>query len=212
MNQQEDKINIDDNISLCDNDNMNQEYEVKFLDIDVPKIEERLKSMGAVKVGDLFYHSCVFDYPGFPLDNEYAWLRLRDEGDKVMLAYKKRLGVKSSSGDDEGIEEIETEVSNFESTFQILLKIGMIIKFEQEKKRTRWKKDNVVFDIDTWPRLNPYLEVESSSEEEMEKGIEWLGLDKKEAKKFSATQVYEMNGIRDKDYVKLTFKEFVKRG
>lgn len=190
---------------------MNQEYEVKFLDIDVPKIEEKLKSIGATKVGDLFYHSCVFDYPGFPLDKEYAWLRLRDEGGKVMLAYKKRLGVKSSSGDDEGTEEIETEVSDFNSTFQILLKIGMIVKFEQEKKRTRWKKDNVVFDIDTWPRLDPYLEVESSSEEEMEKGIEWLGLDKKEAKKFSATQVYEMNGIRDKDYVKLTFKEFVKR-
>lgn len=190
---------------------MNQEYEVKFLDIDVPKLEEKLRSIGAEKVGEYLYRSCVFDYPGFTLDSQYAWLRLRDEGDRVALAYKKRLGVTSDHGDDSGMEEIETEVEDFDATFQILQKIGMIIKFEQEKKRTRWKKDDVVFDFDTWPRLATYLEIESSSKEGVDKGIEWLGLNKKDAKMFSATQVYEMNGIRDKDYVKLTFSEFVKR-
>jgi adenylate cyclase class 2 len=190
---------------------MHKEYEVKVLNIDVTDIENKLKKIGAVKEGDYFYRSCSFDYPGFTLDKEAAWVRLRDEGKKIMLAYKRRLGVKSNTGDDDGMEQVEVEVGDFEVMKHFLLKIGMIVKFEQEKKRTRWKKDDVEFDIDTWPKIKPYLEIESGSDERVHEAMNWLGLDKNDAIRCSTTQVYEMNGIRDKDYVSMTFGKWVRR-
>ncbi|MCL5782086.1 MAG: class IV adenylate cyclase [Patescibacteria group bacterium] len=187
------------------------EYEVKFLDIDVAEMEKKLIDIGAKKVGEYPYQSCSFDFPGFTLDKQAAWVRLRDEGDRVMLAYKQRLGVKSSKGDDDGMKEVEVQVSDFNKTKEFLLSIGMVVKFEQEKKRVRWTKDNVEFDFDTWPKLNTYMEIEAKSEEELWKAVDMLGLSKENAKRCSATQVYEMNGIRDKDFIKMTFGEFIKR-
>ena len=112
---------------------------------------------------------------------------------------------------DSGMEEIEFEVGDFETAKQFLLKIGLIEKFSQEKRRVSWKKSSVMYDIDKWPRLNPYLEVESDAWETVDAAITELGFDLKEKKICSATQIYEMMGIRDKDYVKMTFSEFVKR-
>ncbi|OHA16462.1 MAG: hypothetical protein A3C79_02470 [Candidatus Taylorbacteria bacterium RIFCSPHIGHO2_02_FULL_45_28] len=191
---------------------MHHEFEVKILNIDAAKIEEKLKKLGAVKEGDYLYRSCAFDYPGFTLDKQAAWVRVRDEGNKVMMAYKRRLGVKSNKGDDDGTEEVEVEVSDFETTKHFLMKIGMIVKFEQEKKRTRWKKGDVEFDLDTWPKLKTYLEIESASDKKVYEAMSWLGIDKKGAFLCSTTQIYEMNGIRDKDYISMTFDEWVKRG
>lgn len=190
---------------------MAQEIEAKILDIDKAALEEKLLSLGAQKVGDRFFRSTVFDYPGFPLDKDNSWVRLRDEGEKIMLAFKKRLGVKDQIGGDEGMEEIEFQVSDFDAVTHFLQKIGLIIKFAQEKKRVTYQKQEVTYDIDTWPKLNPYLEVEAPTWEAVDTAIVELGYTLEDKKIFTTTQIYEMNGIRDKDYIKLTFSEFVKR-
>ena len=67
------------------------------------------------------------------------------------------------------------------------------------------------FDIDFWPRLDPYLEIEADSWESVEKAIIELGLNPTDKKIFSVTQAYALNGINDKDYIRMTFTEFVKR-
>jgi len=192
---------------------MAQEVEAKILNIDIGQIEKKLVVLGAHKIYEKLFRSTSFDYPGFTLDKQAAWIRLRDEGDKITLAYKQRLGVTdmNKGTNDSGMEEIEFEVGDFETAKQFLLKIGLIEKFSQEKRRVSWKKSSVMYDIDTWPRLNPYLEVESDAWETVDAAITELGFDLKEKKICSATQIYEMMGIRDKDYVKMTFSEFVKR-
>ena len=192
---------------------MAQEIEAKILNIDIGQIEKKLVVLGAHKISEKLFRSTSFDYPGFTLDKQAAWIRLRDEGDKITLAYKQRLGVTdiNKGTNDSGMEEIEFEVGDFETAKQFLLKIGLIEKFSQEKRRVSWKKSSVMYDIDTWPRLNPYLEVESDAWETVDAAITELGFDLKEKKICSATQIYEMMGIRDKDYVKMTFSEFVKR-
>ena len=67
-----------------------EEIEVKFLDINPAAIQERLKNIGANKVGQYFYRRRVFDYPDLRLDKQGAWIRLRDEGDKITLTFKQR--------------------------------------------------------------------------------------------------------------------------
>jgi len=191
---------------------MAQEIEAKILNVDVTKLEQKLASTGAKKSGDVFFRSTSFDFPGFPLDKDAAWVRLRDDGKKVTLAYKKRLGVTGVKGqNDAGMEEIEIIVSSYEDTISILKKLGMVVKFSQEKKRITWQKGDVTFDIDTWPRLAPYLEIEGGSWNVVDKAITDLGYDLKNKMICSATQIYEMNGINDKDFMVMNFDKWVKR-
>jgi hypothetical protein len=87
----------------------------------------------------------------------------------------------------------------------------MIEKFSQEKKRITWKKGSVTFDIDTWPRLNTYLEIEGENWTDVDATVLELGFDLKDKVICSATQIYELNGINDKDYIIMNFDKWVKR-
>ncbi|MEK7095242.1 MAG: CYTH domain-containing protein, partial [Patescibacteria group bacterium] len=171
------------------------------------------KSIGAKNVGEFFYKRITFDFPDLNLHDKGAWLRLRDEGDRVTLTWKKRLGMKAHDGSasDDGMEEVEVVVSDFDQTATILRSIGMVDKFYQENRRTRYKKGVVEFDIDIWPRLNPYLEIESSSWEEVDKAINELGLDPKDKKIFSTNQIYMSQGIDEHEYTYMGFGEWTKR-
>lgn len=188
-----------------------EEIEVKFLDIDKKFLEVKLIGLGATKAGEYFYRRSVFDYPDLRLDKQGAWVRLRDEGDKVMLSFKQRLGMQGNSGNDTGMYERETEVEDFDATADILRKIGLTDKFYFENRRTRYILDGTEFDIDEWPLLAPYLEIEAKSWEAIDTAIALLGFNKEDAKKFSTTQIYELVGINDKDYQIMTFEKQIKK-
>lgn len=192
---------------------MAEEIEVKFLNIDKEALERKLKEVGAKKVADYSYRRRVFDYPDGRLDRDYSWLRLRDEGNQVTLSFKKRL--RADNGDptaqDIGMEEVEVKVSDFDTTALLLHKLGFVDKHYVENKRTRWLRDEVEFDIDTYPRLEPYLEIEAPSWQKIDEAIVLLGLNPADKKIFSTNQVYALVGINVDDYVKLTFDELVKK-
>ena len=59
--------------------------------------------------------------------------------------------MKSHDGtaNDDGMEETETCVDDFNKIALILEKIGLIEKHYAEKKRIRWEKDGIEFDIDS---------------------------------------------------------------
>lgn len=190
-----------------------EEIEVKFLDINKEEIEQKLIKLGARRLGDFLFKRIVFDYPDWRLNTDNAWLRLRDEGEKVTLTYKKRLGTDTHDGStsDVGMHEIEIIVDDFEKTKNLLLTLGFIEKKYQEQKRTRYVLDDIEFDIDIWPRLNPYLEIETSSWEKIDQAIDLLGLSKADKKIFSTYQVYQLAGIDEHDYQKMAFDEWVKK-
>jgi|SRR3989338_1187239 len=185
-----------------------EEKEVKFLDIDPAEIEKKLLAIGAEKAGEYFYRRRIFDYPDLRLNREGAWIRLRDEGDKITLAFKKRLGFSSHDGStsDQGMREIEVTVNDFEKTALLLQELGFIEKFYQENRRVRWNKGDIEFDIDFWPLLEPYLEIEAPSWKEIDRAIGELGLDPKDKKIFSTNQVYKLKGINELDYKRITFE------
>lgn len=187
-----------------------EEIEVKFLDIDKKLIEKKLKSLGAKKIYDRVFKDRVFDYPGWPLDKKMSWLRLRDKGEKITLSFKKRLGVVKGRND-LGMEENEIIVNDFEETSQILEKIGMIQKFNEEKRREHYELDGVEIDIDTWPLIPTLLEIEAGSWDKVQETAEKLGLNWKDKKITSAMQVYEIYGLNAKDYSVLTFDKQIKR-
>lgn len=193
---------------------INEEIEVKFLNIDKEKIESKLKEIGAEKIGDVFLRHVAFDYPDFRLNKDNSWIRLRDEGDKIVLAFKKRLGVSSQDGSvpDEGMEEIEVVVDSFIETKQLLKKIGLIEKHgEAQKRRSKWKKGSVSFDIDTIALVPAYLEIEAESWDSIDKSIIELGLNPEDKKICSAQQVMMIYGINVEDYWTINFDEVIKK-
>ncbi len=186
-----------------------EEIEVKFLNINILEIEEKLKTIGASKVKEFFYRRRVFDYPDWRLDKAAAWLRLRDEGEQITLAFKQRQGADQhdGTGNDTGMEEIEIIVSDFDKTAEMLLKLGFVEKHYAENKRIRWQKDGVEFDLDIYPELEPYLEIEADSWEKIDQAIGWLELNPEDKRIFSANQIYKLKGIDLAEYQRLTFKE-----
>ncbi|MFA6533654.1 MAG: class IV adenylate cyclase [Patescibacteria group bacterium] len=188
-----------------------QEIEVKFLNVDPEAIEAKLAAIGARKVGEYFYRRQVFDYPDWRLNADHSWLRLRDEGDQITLSFKKRLGVKADGGNDDGMEETEIIVSDFGKTAELFLRLGLVNKHYVENRRRRWQKDGVEFDLDFYPDLEPYLEIEAPSQELVEAAIGWLGLDPAEQKVFSTNQIYKLKGRSVADYTRITFEGWVKK-
>ena len=144
-----------------------EEIEVKFLDIDVARLEGELSEAGAVKQFDRTYRRKVYDFPNLRLENDRAWVRVRDEGDTIRVAYKRG---------GEWTEEVEFEVSDFKLACLFFEKIGMLPKFSGENRRIRYRLNDTNFDIDCYPGLPPYVEVESSSWEQLEEAALRLSL------------------------------------
>ena len=188
-----------------------EEIVVKYLDIDVGDAQARLAKIGAKKVSDGLIRQKVYDYPDLRLNKMGAWIRLREEDGKITLTYKKRLGMKDGVKNDEGMEEVEAGVEDFEKTAMIFEKAGMYLKFYEEKKRITYKKGKLKFDIDIWPILPAYLEIEGESWAELDGAARLLGLDPKNKKILSAMQIFDLYGLTEMDYEVLTFEKQIKR-
>ena len=191
-----------------------EEIEVKYLEIDKQDIEKKLKEIGATKVGDFFLRHISFDYPDYRLDKDNSWIRLRDEQKQVILAYKKRMGVSSQDGsiNDEGMLETEVKVDSYDNTRVFLKNIGLIEKHgEAQKKRTKWKKGNIIFDIDTIAMIPTYIEIEAQDLNEIDKVAIELGLNPEKRKICSANQVYKIYGINTEDYITINFDEQIRK-
>ncbi len=190
-----------------------EEIEIKFLNINPDLLEKKLKEIGAKRVFEKLYKRRVFDYPDLRLHDIGAWVRLRNEGDKIMLAFKQRIGIDGHDGivNDKSMQEIEIQVSDFGKTAEFLRKIGLEEKFYEENKRIRYILGDIEFDIDFWPRLEPYLEIETSSWEKIDYAIKLLGLNPEEKKIFSTYQIYQLKGIDENDYKEITFDRMIKK-
>jgi adenylate cyclase class 2 len=190
-----------------------EEIEVIFLDVNKDKLEEKLESIGAEKIKDIFYRHVAMDYPDYRLNKDNSWIRLRDDGEAIKLAYKRRLGVTSQDGtsNDEGMEEVEVVVSDYEETKSFFKKIGLIEKHEAEKKRSRWQKGSIIFDIDTWPEISTFLEIEANSWEDIEEAVELLGFNYEDKKICSVNQIYRLYNMDVNDYQKIGFDKMVKK-
>jgi adenylate cyclase class IV len=85
--------------------------------------------------------------------------------------------------------------------------MGFAVKHYAEKKRIRWAKQDVEFDIDIYPELEPYIEIETTSWEKIESEAKLIGLNYEDKKIFSANQVYAMKGIDVGKLLKISFTD-----
>lgn len=162
---------------------MHTEYEVRVLDINKDNLIKKLESLGATKVADFEYKRRVFNFNP-PTDNK--WIRLRTDGRKTTLTIKE---LKSLEID--GTKEMEIEVSDFEETNNILEELGYKAHTYQQNIRTRYVLNDVELDIDTWPYIPTYLEIEGKSEQAVKDMIKLLEVDESKVTSIDVQGVFK---------------------
>ncbi len=165
---------------------MEIEFEATFPNIDKTAIRQSLKNVGAVLIRPKFLQTRVIINPPEFMKNEKAWIRLRDEGDRVTLTYKVIDGDKI-----EDQKEICLVVDNFAKTLEFLEKIGCKIKAYQESTRELWLLAGVEICLDEWPYLPSFVEIEGKSEQAVKAVATKIGFDYSKALFGNVGTLYE---------------------
>lgn len=177
---------------------MNIEFELRVLEVDENEMIKKLEALGAEKVGEFDQKRYVYD---FVPKRENEWIRLRTNGSKTTLAYKN---VEKNTVD--GTKELEIEVSSLEKTNEMLKILGYTPKAYQENRRVRYMLDGIEIDIDSWPKIPTYMEIEGDSEETVLHMVEKLEIPKEKITYLNCEDIYkEIYGINIDEIKELRF-------
>lgn len=155
------------------------EIETKVLGVDVEKVKQKLNSLGAreIKSTRLFVDwYCVPEAK----EGDHPWyLRVRKTSDgKSEITWKS---LAKHVGNTRQSQEINIDVSDFEKAKSLLEAIGLVHYAHQEKDRTTFTYQKWNFDLDKYPKMPAYLEIEGNSEEHVKEAIKILELESHEA-------------------------------
>lgn len=165
---------------------MNKEIECRFLEIDKEALVKKLMELGAQDLGEQMLEETIVYDKEFKWAEERRFVRLRKNGDRVTLSYKEHKNIAV-----DGAVEIEIEISDMKKAENLLEKIGLMAYRHQQKKRHTFILNDVAFDIDTWPKIPTYVELEGESEESLKKAAELVGFDWKNVEFRDARSVIE---------------------
>jgi adenylate cyclase class 2 len=167
---------------------MAAEYEAKVLDIDPAAMADLVVAKGGRRVGaTALQRRHVYDIVA---GDGGRWIRLRDNGSSTTLAVKRV----SRDGID-GTDEVEVTVDDFATADRLLNLLGFRAKAYQENRRTSFVLDGGRLEIDEWPMIPPYLEIEADSPKEVLRIAGLLGYGEDELTSENTTDVYARYGI-----------------
>ncbi len=149
---------------------MQTEFEATFLHHDPAVVRQQLAAIGARCVAPERLLKRVVFHP--PQSASNTWLRVRHEGDTITMSIKR-----TDSTDIAGQKEVEITISDFTAGVQFLVALGATQKAYQETKRESWLYNDVQVEIDTWPGLSPFVEIEGPTEAAVQQVAEALGFD-----------------------------------
>lgn len=172
---------------------MQTEYEVKVLEINKEEIVKKLEEFSCQLEGQYLQKRYIYDFqPAIP----GKWIRLRTNGKETTLTIKD-----ITSDKIDGTKELEIVVDDFDKTANILKELGYQPKAIQENKRIKYKYNDIEIDIDSWPLIPDYLEIEGNSIESVNQMIGLLKLDKYQITSKDVQSIYKKYGI-DLDSIK----------
>lgn len=163
------------------------EFEAKVLDVEPDEMADRILLLGGRRVGSRMMRRYVYDIQA---GDESRWIRLRDSGAEVTLTVKEI----AHDGID-GTTETEVVVGDFETTNELLRRIGFEPKSYQENRRTSFELADAQLELDQWPLIPPYLEIEGRSREHVVEVGRMLGVSEDDLTGENTIKVYARYGI-----------------
>jgi adenylate cyclase class 2 len=150
---------------------MKIEIETRFLEIDKAALISKLKELGAVDKGEIMMNDIIFYDQDLKWQKENKIVRLRKKGNITTLTFKEN---KEQTVD--SAKETEFIVSSLEDAKFFLSAVGLRMYRTVEKYRHNFLLDGVTVDIDTWPKIPTYVELEGESVQALENMAQKLGL------------------------------------
>jgi adenylate cyclase class 2 len=149
-----------------------EEVEVRFLEINKEALQLKLKKLGAEDLGECLLREMIFYDQALTWKMGHKRVRIREVKGKILVTFKDNEILDSSR-----VKEIEFESSDWESTWLFLEAVGLTAARKQEKKRHSFVWNDILVDIDTWPGVPPYVELESDHEDKLKRMAGLLDLD-----------------------------------
>jgi len=161
-----------------------REIEIKILEINVEEIEKKLAELGAKKVEECLIHDKIFDFPDKGIRNKKEVFRIRNHENRNEITYKAN----PAKGDFLEHDEHETTIGDFDTACKIVEHLGLTVVYDLQKRRKSYVLDNVKIEIDKYPTIPAYLEIEGSKED-IQNALEKLGYTMEDTTNMRATQV-----------------------
>ncbi len=174
-----------DLVNSEDLEDLNKKYELNSLEEILNKsIQEITKFLDDKDTESLFTKLKI---------NPNKWVRLRQSNNKSVLTSKHILEKNTSNF--QNVIETEFEVSDLEEANLFLESIGIARRSYQEKIRYSYIYKSAEIEIDIWPLIKPYMEIECDDENIINEIIEKLELNNYEIVSLNTEQLYKRIGI-----------------
>ena len=159
---------------------MTQEIEVKVLEVDSISIKEKLIALGAEQTQDIRLTVDWYGPKGITHAGDDPWyLRIRTTGDgKSEVSWKS---LAQHVGNTRQSKEINFNVSDALAAGEFLAVLNLELYAHQEKDRISFRYQNWNFDLDKYPGMPAYLEIEGESEQHVAQALKLLELGKHES-------------------------------
>ena len=139
-------------------------------------------------------------------NNSKKWIRVRQTNDMTTIAVKHILADNGT-----GLQqmlETEIDVPSIKEANNLLEALGYSYKSYQEKERITYILDGIELDIDTWPGIPSYVEVEGKDEKDLEKILNKLGYSMTDTVSCTADEIYEKYGLSMFNEREIRFDKF----
>jgi len=154
------------------------EIETKVLDVDSEKIKNKLEELGAQKIQDTRLVVDWYGPKGLTHKGDDPWfLRVRTYGNGNNEVTWK--GNRNFLGASSAHKEINFKVEDKNAIESLFLELDLEHYAHQEKDRVSWKYKDWQFDLDQYPGMPAYLEIEGKSEESIQEALALLDLKEK---------------------------------
>lgn len=171
-----------------------KEIETRIINIDVELIRSNLLSISAKKVKEENQINNIYDFPERKLLNAKGYGRIREVEDMITAKTYYYMTTKKLISQEKYkiMEEHEIEISSGEEGKHIFTSLGLELVQSIKKYRESYKYKNTLIEIDINEKSFcpfPYIEIESSSEEEILEVITILGYTMKDT---TSKSIYEI--------------------
>ncbi|GEM_PF-1293378 len=167
------------------------EIELKITHLPKAEIIHRLQRLGAKKVySEQLVSDLFFAAKNRTRNKQFSTLRLRSMENVHQLTIKR----KQKDTKFKVYEELQIQISDPRVCKKMLELLGYEVTARREKLREEYKYKDVVIEIDTYPGMLPYMEIESSRKASLYEFLHHFGVDISQTSKQTAKDLIVKSG------------------
>lgn len=180
---------------------MERELEVKILNMDFKKLEDRILQLGGEFIQEEMQKNILIDSSKTPIKSySNSYLRIRETENltnnrkSTEITFKKNLSKKGLRDN----VEYTTKIENPQAMLKILKELGFDLNEIGYKKRKSYKLKGARFDFDFWDEKTypyPYMEIEVKDLNQLEEMIKTLNIPKENISYKSIVELRQDIGI-----------------